>query len=335
MSKMNWQLNAVMQLPIGSNLGASRKNLFFALSIFALVCGSMSAMAQLTFGDWEYQDKTSFPLLKEALILRYNGTGSDVSIPSTINGLSVTELDYFAFEGNSTITNVFFPSTIRMITGNLTVPFISCPSLMAINVDPLSAGFSSSGGVLFSGGTYLFAPAGLVRYPSGKIGSYYEIPADVTSIGTFAFFLCSNLTGVTIPASVTTIGDQAFNDCNQLTNIVFLGNAPSAGTLVFGSAGPPKTIYYLPGTSGWGATYAGFPTAPLALSITAPSVQSGQFGLYVSGPAGMSVVLESTTTLTGGTWLPQQTNTLTGSPWYFTDPAWRSHLIQFFRVRSQ
>src|SRR5262249_3383154 len=115
---------------------------------------------------------------------------------------------------------------------------------------------------------------------------------------------------------------------------VFLGNAPSAGTLVFGSAGP-KTIYYSPGTSGWGATYAGFPTAPLVPSISAPGVQRGQFGFYVSGPAGMSVVVEATTTLNGGTWLPQQTNTLTGGPWYFTDPAWRSHLSQFFRARSQ
>ena len=43
---------------------------------------------------------------------------------------------------------------------------------------------------------------------------------SVTSIGKFAFFLCSGLTSVTIPNSVTSIGNNAFQGCSGLTSIV-------------------------------------------------------------------------------------------------------------------
>ena len=39
------------------------------------------------------------------------------------------------------------------------------------------------------------------------------IPNSVTSIGSYAFFYCSALTSVTIPNSVTSIGGYAFRNC--------------------------------------------------------------------------------------------------------------------------
>lgn len=41
----------------------------------------------------------------------------------------------------------------------------------------------------------------------------------VTSIGDLAFFLCDNLTSVTIPDGVISIGDSVFSNCDSLTNI--------------------------------------------------------------------------------------------------------------------
>ena len=58
---------------------------------------------------------------------------------------------------------------------------------------------------------------------------------------------------------VTTIGNYAFCGCTSLTSVYFAGNAPTPGSPLFSKN--TATVYYLPGTTGWGATYAGRPTA--------------------------------------------------------------------------
>ncbi len=46
------------------------------------------------------------------------------------------------------------------------------------------------------------------------------IPVGVTSIGNYAFYGCSGLIGVTIPVGVTSIGNQAFNGCSGLAGVL-------------------------------------------------------------------------------------------------------------------
>jgi hypothetical protein len=43
--------------------------------------------------------------------------------------------------------------------------------------------------------------------------------STITSIGDYAFFRCSSLTGITIPAGVTSIVEDAFGGCRNLTSI--------------------------------------------------------------------------------------------------------------------
>jgi hypothetical protein len=59
----------------------------------------------------------------------------------------------------------------------------------------------------------------IIRYPEGKHGSQYVIPNSVTSIGDYAFWMCSSLTSIEIPSSVTSIEDAAFRECSKLTSI--------------------------------------------------------------------------------------------------------------------
>jgi len=85
----------------------------------------------------------------------------------------------------------------------------------------------------------------------------------VTSIGGYTFRYCSALASVSIPNSVTSIGDLAFYSCTSLTSIYFKGDAPGLGSNVFYDV--QGIVYYLPGTTGWGATYGGLPAEPWPL----------------------------------------------------------------------
>ena len=49
--------------------------------------------------------------------------------------------------------------------------------------------------------------------------TYNDVVYNVTSIGSYAFLDCSDLTSVTIPQSVTSIGNSAFYNCMKLTDV--------------------------------------------------------------------------------------------------------------------
>jgi len=59
------------------------------------------------------------------------------------------------------------------------------------------------------------------------------IPEGVTSIGDEAFYYCRNLTSVTIPESVTNIGDEVFYNCESLTSITIPKGVTSIGDYAF------------------------------------------------------------------------------------------------------
>ena len=66
-------------------------------------------------------------------------------------------------------------------------------------------------------------------YDTGKECWIIKFDGDVTTIGDYAFQVCSSLTSVTIPDSVTTIGDYAFNYCKSLTSVYCKAITPPAG----------------------------------------------------------------------------------------------------------
>ena len=96
-------------------------------------------------------------------------------------------------------------------------------------------------------------------------------PNSLTNIGPAAFASCNGLRNITLPASLKTVGGAAFSGCTNLTFACFQGNAPSETDLwleIF-AGDPNATVYYLPGTIGWGPTFGGAPTTLLAFTYTA------------------------------------------------------------------
>jgi hypothetical protein len=172
------------------------------------------------------------------------------------------------------------------------------------------------------------------------------IPDSVTSIAEGAFVECANLTSLTIPDSVTNIGNEAFQGCSSLASVYFMGNALPTNQGIFENypGSTPMTAYYLPGTTGWGSTYDGIPTAlwtlpnPLILKSSRLGAQSNGLGFTVSWATNKSVVVEACTDLANPVWQPLQTNTLTATAtggWFqFSEPVQTNNAGRFYRLRT-
>ena len=163
-----------------------------ALPSFVPDC-SISAQAMDVYGDFSYTVSDN-----SVLITRYNGTDKNVTIPSVIDGKSVTAIAKEAFLNNISVTAVTIPYGVKSIGINA---FKNCVSLTDINIP---------GSVTSIGSAAFFNCVSL---------SDITIPDSVTSIGSSAFLYCASLKSVNIPYSVTDIGDIAFSACKNLSNI--------------------------------------------------------------------------------------------------------------------
>lgn len=177
----------------------------------------------------------------------YEYTFEDCSSLSNINiSASVTDIEKYAFTGCSSLKSIVIPDSVTYIGGNAfnhcsnltsvtfgsgvssigSYIFNECNSLNSINVSENNADYSSKEGILFNKDK-----TELLIYPLGREGAYV-IPAGVTSIADYAFYVCDKLTKVTFPKSLTQIGDYAFSNCYGLTEID-ISNVTEIGRFAF------------------------------------------------------------------------------------------------------
>lgn len=71
----------------------------------------------------------------------------------------------------------------------------------------------------------------LTKYvgPSGRV----VVPEGVTSIESYAFFDCENVTSIVLPEGLTSIGDEAFRNCRRLTSVTIPKSVTSIGESIF------------------------------------------------------------------------------------------------------
>lgn len=255
------------RLTMGSRWGFIR--------VFLVLTGLLNALnAGAADSDFTY----SAPGLT-VTILGYKGPGGNVVVPETIEGKPVTVLGgnlSGVFAGLANVTSVTIPNSVSRIGGvafsdctgltNITIPasvleigdgaLRGCTSLPAITVDPLNKVYASIDGVLVQVDD---CQQTLIQCPAGRAG-HYVVPDIINTIGAGAFDSCRSLANVTIPCTVTNIWGAAFFGCTGLTGVYFEGDAPPVPDVLFLQANN-VTVYYLAGTKGWGATYAGRPTA--------------------------------------------------------------------------
>ena len=87
--------------------------------------------------------------------------------------------------------------------------------------------------ITYSGTTYSVTSIGDFAFSLCSGLTSVTIGNSVTSIGGFAFNDCSGLTSVTIPNSVTSIGDSAFKSCSGLTSVTIGNSVTSIGKFAF------------------------------------------------------------------------------------------------------
>jgi len=237
------------------------------------------------------------------------------------NGVSA--IGYETFADCSSLASITIPASITSISE---AAFGGCSSLTNIAVNASNPDYSSVNGVLFNENQTT-----LLEYPGGLAGAC-TISNGVTSIATEAFVLCARLTSVTIPGSVASIGDYAFEECIGLTGAYFQGNAPTPGLEIFDDVNAAALVYYFAGTAGWGATYGGLGTVMLP-QLNGVAVRDNQFGFTINGTNNEVVVVEACTNLANPNWQPLLTNTLTGTPFNFTDPQSGNFSSRFYRIQ--
>src|SRR5436190_15223323 len=110
-------------------------------------------------------------------ITGYTGSGGDVTIPDTINGLPVVSVGNVAFYGRNSLTSITIPNSVTSI-GDST--FANCSNLTEVT---MSTNVTSIADWAFNS-----------CYSLTSI----TFPNSVTNIGKYSFAWCTNLTTIAI-----------------------------------------------------------------------------------------------------------------------------------------
>lgn len=185
-----------------------------------------------TYGDFDYRLEDDDTIT----ILGYNGTDTDVTIPSDIIGRKVTKIEVNSFYDNENIISVKIPDGVTSIGAGA---FWCCTNLKSV-IMPDSVTKIGSG--VFNSCRNLTNVTISKNLTCIERETFYccrsltsiEIPDSVTRINDDAFAGCSSLTSIEIPESITSIGADAFAACSSLTSIKIPASITNIGDVSYG-----------------------------------------------------------------------------------------------------
>lgn len=143
-------------------------------------------------------------------------TDTEITIPETLNGVTVTEIETTTFI-DSKAEKINIPATVEYISAEN--PFAPCLNLTEITIDENNENYCVSDGVLFSKDMKK-----LICYPPKKEGKSYTIPDGVEQLG-IASIAETVLEEINIPDTVNKIGRHAFSFNENLNKIDISGTS--------------------------------------------------------------------------------------------------------------
>ena len=203
-------------------------------------------------GEKEYTEGLQFALAsnkKGYAVTGYTGTDKEVYIPSTYDGMPVTEIGEWAFYDKGITKVVIREGVERVLKGafgsckqlkSISIPstvyvffdyaFVYCYELKEVHITDLAAwcevyGQSNNYANPLSMGHNL--------YLNGELVTELTIPEEASYIGSCAFQNCLSLTKVVIPNHVYNVSDFAFYDCTNLQSVTLEGGGE--GELILGN----------------------------------------------------------------------------------------------------
>ena len=254
------------------------------------------------------------------------------SLTNVVIPASVTNIEWDAFLGCVSLTNIYIPYGITSIEPGL---LCGCTSLTNFQIPDSVLSIGCSAFLSCTSLTHIQIPDSVISIDYSAFENCSSLTNvifgnNLAYIGNEVFASCSNLTCLTLPGSITNIAQAAFGNCPKLTALFFMGDIPTkvgAGPL----GGSPTTVYYRYGTSGWGPTFSGRPTAIWPEVLDAVIGPAG-FAFAVVASASQDVVVEKSTDLLEEGWTAVSTNTMIGLPVEITIPDWADDLMRFYRI---
>lgn len=182
--------------------------------------------------DFEFDAETG-------TITKYIGSDNIVSIPSQIDGVTITSIGDRAFNDCNGITSLIIPDSVVSIGESA---FMGCYGLVSIKLPDSIKSIGDAAFCYCKGLTSINIPNSVteINFKTFLDCSRLKtvtIPGSVKSIGREAFEGCTNLINVNIPDSVISIGGWAFNSCDKLTNITIPKSVTKIDRYSFGFTG--------------------------------------------------------------------------------------------------
>ena len=163
----------------------------------------------------------------ELIPMPYAGLSGKVTVPASIiyNNVSydVTEIGNYAFQGNTTITEIVLPEGIKTIGADC---FERMTKLTKVNIPQTVESifrFESSGnGITQNESNYrnglLIIDNCLLKAKKDLTGQV-DVPEGTRLVAGYAFSGCKEITRISLPETVTEVGPYAFESCKQLGEI--------------------------------------------------------------------------------------------------------------------